>query len=54
MRLLDADHAEAASFGVCQRLTVNARAAGPRLGKDVQVAIKAASPATGRSADDGR
>ncbi len=39
--LLAADSPEAASYGVSQRLTVNARAAGPRLGKDVQVAIKA-------------
>jgi isoleucyl-tRNA synthetase len=34
--------ASEADFGVSQRLTVNARAAGPRLGKDVQSAIKAA------------
>jgi isoleucyl-tRNA synthetase len=39
VRLLDADHPDAASYGVSQRLTVNARAAGPRLGKDVQTAI---------------
>jgi isoleucyl-tRNA synthetase len=38
--LLAADSAEAASYGVSQRLTVNARAAGPRLGKDVQAAIR--------------
>ena len=36
VRLLDADAPEAASYGVSQRLTVNARAAGPRLGRDVQ------------------
>ena len=40
VRLLAADSAEAASYGVSQRLTVNARAAGPRLGKDVQAAIR--------------
>jgi isoleucyl-tRNA synthetase len=40
VRLLAADSAEAAGFGVEQRLSVNARAAGPRLGKDVQAAIK--------------
>ena len=40
VRLLPADHPDAASYGVSQRLTVNARAAGPRLGKDVQTAIK--------------
>ena len=42
VRLLDADSAEAASYGVSQRLTVNARVAGPRLGRDVQKAIAAA------------
>jgi isoleucyl-tRNA synthetase len=41
VRLLAADSPEAAAYGVSQRLTVNARAAGPRLGKDVQTAIKA-------------
>ncbi len=40
VHLLDAASDEAAAYGVSQRLTVNARAAGPRLGKDVQVAIK--------------
>ncbi len=40
VRLVAADSEEAASYGVAQKLTVNARAAGPRLGKDVQVAIK--------------
>jgi isoleucyl-tRNA synthetase len=42
VRLLDADHPDAATYGVSQRLTVNARAAGPRLGPDVQKAIRAA------------
>ena len=41
VRLLGDDHPDAASYGVSQRLTVNARAAGPRLGKDVQTAIRA-------------
>ncbi len=41
VRLLAADSPEAAAYGVSQRLTVNARVAGPRLGKDVQTAIKA-------------
>ena len=41
VRLLGEDHPDAASYGVSQRLTVNARAAGPRLGKDVQTAIRA-------------
>ncbi len=38
--LVDLATASEADFGVTQRLTVNARAAGPRLGKDVQVAIR--------------
>ncbi|MDN5744886.1 MAG: class I tRNA ligase family protein, partial [Nocardioidaceae bacterium] len=40
VHLIAADSEEAAGFGVEQTLSVNARAAGPRLGKDVQVAIK--------------
>ncbi|MDN5894902.1 MAG: isoleucine--tRNA ligase [Nocardioides sp.] len=40
VRLLDAGAPEADSYGVSQKLTVNARAAGPRLGKDVQTVIK--------------
>ncbi|WP_235737915.1 isoleucine--tRNA ligase [Nocardioides alcanivorans] len=40
VRAVDLDAPEAAAYAVEQRLTVNARAAGPRLGKDVQVAIK--------------
>ncbi|HEX3932905.1 MAG TPA: isoleucine--tRNA ligase [Nocardioides sp.] len=42
VRLLGVDHPDAETFGVSQRLSVNARAAGPRLGGDVQVAIRAA------------
>ncbi|GAB2445801.1 isoleucine--tRNA ligase [Nocardioides hungaricus] len=42
VRLLPADSPEAGSYGVSQRLTVNARVAGPRLGRDVQKAIVAA------------
>jgi isoleucyl-tRNA synthetase len=41
VRLLGLDDAEAAQLGVTQRLTVNARAAGPRLGKEVQGVIRA-------------
>ncbi|WP_370247239.1 isoleucine--tRNA ligase [Nocardioides sp.] len=40
VRLVAVDSEEAAGYGVEQRLTVNARAAGPRLGKDVQTAIR--------------
>jgi isoleucyl-tRNA synthetase len=42
VRLLGDDHPDAASYDVSRRLTVNARAAGPRLGKEVQTAIRAA------------
>ncbi|WP_300343118.1 isoleucine--tRNA ligase [Nesterenkonia sp.] len=40
--LREADETDAASWGIGQQLVVNARAAGPRLGKDVQQAIKGA------------
>ncbi len=40
VRLLDAESASPAEFGIEQKLVVNARAAGPRLGKNVQQAIK--------------
>ncbi|CAM3215020.1 Isoleucine--tRNA ligase [Arthrobacter ulcerisalmonis] len=40
VRLLDAATASPEEFGIEQKLVVNARAAGPRLGKNVQVAIK--------------
>jgi isoleucyl-tRNA synthetase len=53
VRLLAAASPEAASYGVSQRLTVNARAAGPRLGKDVQTAIKASKSGDWRVAEDG-
>ncbi|SDQ05554.1 isoleucine--tRNA ligase [Quadrisphaera sp. DSM 44207] len=42
VRLLDVEDADAEDFGVRQSLTVNARAAGPRLGRQVQLAIQAA------------
>jgi isoleucyl-tRNA synthetase len=38
--LVDLDSASESDFGISSKLTVNARAAGPRLGKDVQLAIK--------------
>ncbi|MFC7373964.1 isoleucine--tRNA ligase [Brachybacterium sp. GCM10030268] len=40
VRLLDVTSEEAQGMGVEQRLVVNARAAGPRLGKQVQAVIK--------------
>src|SRR3954454_18096849 len=53
VRLLAADAPEAASYGVSQKLTVNARAAGPRLGKDVQQAIKGSKSGDWWVAEDG-
>ncbi len=40
--LLDVAEAHQSDFGISQRLTVNARAAGPRLGKEVQTVIRGA------------
>ncbi|WP_028464072.1 isoleucine--tRNA ligase [Nesterenkonia alba] len=42
VQLLDAAEVSEAQFGIGRQLVVNARAAGPRLGKDVQHAIKGA------------
>ena len=53
VRLVSVDSDEAASYGVEQKLTVNARAAGPRLGKDVQTAIKGSKSGDWSVADDG-
>src|SRR5689334_12031141 len=53
VRLLGADHPDAATYGVSQRLTVNARTAGPRLGKDVQTAIRASKAGDWTVSDDG-
>ena len=53
VRLLAADADEAAAYGVEQKLTVNARAAGPRLGKDVQHAIKGSKSGDWSVAEDG-
>ncbi len=53
VRLLAAESPEAASYGVEQRLTVNARAAGPRLGRDAQTAIKGSKSGDWSVADDG-
>ena len=44
---------EAAAYAVEQKLTVNARAAGPRLGKDVQLAIKGSKSGDWSVAPDG-
>ncbi|MEO7746403.1 MAG: DUF5915 domain-containing protein, partial [Actinomycetota bacterium] len=44
---------DAGDFGVRERLTVNARAAGPRLGKAVQAVIRASKDGDWQVADDG-
>jgi isoleucyl-tRNA synthetase len=51
--LRDVSEASQADFGVLQRLTVNARAAGPRLGRDVQQAIKGSKSGDWSVAEDG-
>ncbi|KNX36740.1 isoleucine--tRNA ligase [Luteipulveratus halotolerans] len=51
--LVDIADASASDFGVSQRLVVNARAAGPRLGKDVQLAIKGSKSGDWSVGDDG-
>ena len=53
VRLVDLDAADEAGFGLTQRLVVNARAAGPRLGREVQTVIRAASPGDWTVDDDG-
>ena len=53
VRLLDVDTDEAHAYGVEQRLTVNARAVGPRLGKDVQLAIRGSKSGDWSLAEDG-
>ena len=53
VQVLDLDQASAADFGVEQRLTVNARAAGPRLGRDVQTAIKGSKSGDWSVGEDG-
>jgi len=51
--LVEAGTPEAAAYAVEQRLTVNARAAGPRLGKDVQQVIKASKSGDWSVTEDG-
>ncbi|GAB2764583.1 isoleucine--tRNA ligase [Nocardioides salsibiostraticola] len=53
VRLVAAESDEGAAYGVEQKLTVNARAAGPRLGKDVQLAIKGSKSGDWSVAEDG-
>ncbi len=51
--LTDLAGADQGAFGVRQTLTVNARAAGPRLGRDVQTAIKGSKSGDWSVAPDG-
>jgi len=51
--LVDLDQASESDFGVSRKLTVNARAAGPRLGKNVQLAIKGSKSGDWSMSEDG-
>ena len=51
--VLDVAEAHESDFGISQRLVVNARAAGPRLGRDVQTAIRGSKTGDWSVADDG-
>jgi len=53
VRLLGLEDAEAAGFGSTRRLVVNARAAGPRLGRDVQAVIRASKSGDWSVDEDG-
>lgn len=53
VQVLGLDDAAGSDFGISSRLVVNARAAGPRLGKDVQVAIRGSKSGDWSVADDG-
>ncbi len=53
VRLVQAGSEAAAAYAVEQRLTVNARAAGPRLGRDVQTVIKGSKSGDWSVAGDG-
>jgi len=53
VELVPADEATAARYHVVQQLTVNARAAGPRLGRAVQAVIRAAKAGDWVMGDDG-
>ena len=51
VELVELGEGTAAEYGISHRLTVNARAAGPRLGKQVQQVIKAAKSGDWREQD---
>ncbi|HEV7824728.1 MAG TPA: isoleucine--tRNA ligase [Mycobacteriales bacterium] len=54
VRFLPAGDDVEREFGITRRLTVNARAAGPRLGKDVQVAIRGSKSGDWSVSPDGQ
>jgi isoleucyl-tRNA synthetase len=51
--LVDLGSATESDFGISTKLTVNARAAGPRLGKDVQIAIRGSKKGDWSVQEDG-
>ncbi|WP_375003138.1 isoleucine--tRNA ligase [Aeromicrobium sp. CTD01-1L150] len=53
VRFISRASEEAGAFGLSTRLTVHARVAGPRLGKDVQAAIKGSKSGDWTVAEDG-
>lgn len=53
VKLVDEANTSAEDFGISQQLTVDAREAGPRLGKDVQTVIKASKTGDWTVTDDG-
>lgn len=53
VRLVDVTSEEAQAYGLSRRLTVHARVAGPRLGKDVQTAIRGSKSGDWSVAEDG-
>ena len=53
VRFVGVDSPEAQAHGLTTRLTVHARAAGPRLGKEVQVAIRGSKSGDWSVGDDG-
>ncbi|WP_101526049.1 isoleucine--tRNA ligase [Nocardioides houyundeii] len=53
VRVVAGDDPAAAAYAVQRKLTVNARAAGPRLGRDVQLAIKGSKSGDWSVAEDG-
>ncbi|OAV59921.1 isoleucine--tRNA ligase [Enteractinococcus helveticum] len=53
IKLVDVANTSAEDFGISQQLVVDAREAGPRLGRDVQIVIKASKTDDWKVQDDG-